>query len=361
MDTVMGIPPRAGISKTGREKTMAINSHKWIRNLLLAEASVLLAYSSLCSAQQVSPAISSNLEQTAGTTSTRRSLTSTGGPAALPDDFAKLRLGTGYQLEFEVFGASEMNSLLTVDDDGNVIVPLIGAVHVAGDTLREAEKSIAHELVAKEIINSPTVHLKISAFAAGSVTVSGEVQSPGKVQLLAPRSLLSVLAEAGGETTAAGGHVEIHRSLPGATEQVVEVSYAPGKDPREAEKTLVLPGDTVYIPRAGVIYVLGSVNRPGGYLMVNGGTLSLPQAVALAMGISPVGSSKSVIVVRKQDGQIHEYRLRLDEMQRGKVETFALTDGDMVYVPSSKVKSALINSSAVMSAAASAAIVSSMN
>jgi polysaccharide export outer membrane protein len=192
------------------------------------------------------------------------------------------------------------------------------------------------------------------------VTVSGEVQSPGKLQLLAPRSLLAVLADAGGETTAAGGYVEIHRPHSGETEQVVRVAYEPGKDSREAEKAVVSPGDTVYVPRAGVIYVLGAVNRPGGYLMVNGGTLDLPQSIALALGVSPVGSSKSVVVVRKRDGQVSEYRLRLDEMQSGKAETFALVDGDMVYVPSSKIKSALINSSSVLSAAASATIVSTI-
>jgi polysaccharide export outer membrane protein len=339
---------------------MATISHKYLFSLLIAQAGGLLVFGSLCRAQQVSPSISSNLEATAGTTSTRRSLSPSAGPTALPDDFTKLRLDTGYQLELEVYGAPEMNCSLRIDDDGNVMVPLIGAVNVAGDTLLEAEKAIAHELVAKEMINSPNVHLRISAFSVGTVTVSGEVQSPGKLQLLAPRTLLAVLADAGGETTAAGGHVEIHHPQPGGTEQIVRVAYAPGKDSAEVEKALVSPGDTVYVPRAGVIYVLGAVNRPGGYLMVNGGTLDLPQALALAMGISPVGSSKSVVVVRKRDGQIGEYRLRLDEMQRGKAETFALTDGDMVYVPTSKVKSALINSSSVLSAAASASIVSTM-
>jgi polysaccharide biosynthesis/export protein len=340
---------------------MAIISRKCIYDLLIAQAVILLPVGSLCRAQQVSPAISSNLEQTAGTTSTRRSLSPSAGPSALPEGFAKLRLDTGYQLDLDVFGAPEMSCSLRVDDDGNVNVPLIGTVHVAGDTLLEAEKAIAHELVAKEMINSPIVHLKISAFAAGTVTVSGEVQSPGRIQLLAPRTLLAVLADAGGETTAAGGHVEIHHAAPGGTEQIIRVAYAPGKDSSEAEKAIVSPGDTVYVPRAGVIYVLGAVNRPGGYLMVNGGTLDLPQAVALAMGISPVASSKSVVVVRKRGGQLGEYHLRLDEMQHGKAETFALVDGDMVYVPTSKVKSALINSSSVLSAAASATIVSTVH
>jgi polysaccharide export outer membrane protein len=334
--------------------------HKYICYFLIAQAGSLLTCGSACRAQQVSPTVSSNLEQTAGTTSTRRSSSPGSGPIALPDDFTKLRLDTGYSLELEVFGAPEMNCSLRVDDAGNVVVPLVGAVHVAGDTLRQAEKAIADELVAKQMINSPNVNLGISAFAARTVTISGEVQSPGKLQLLAPRPLLAVLADAGGETAAAGGHVDIHHTPAGEPEQIVHVLYAPGKNSTEAEKALVSPGDTVYVPRAGVIYVLGAVNRPGGYLMVNGGTLDLPQAVALAMGVSPIGSSKSVVVVRRRDGRIDEYHLRLDEMQRGSIETFALTDGDMVYIPDNKVKSMLINSSAVLSAAASASIVSVM-
>ena len=334
--------------------------HRSVYCLLVAQAGCLLAIGSACKAQQVSPTVSSNLEQTAATTSTRRSVTPSSGPIALPNDFTKLRLDTGYLLDLEIFGAPEMNSLLRIDDEGNVTVPLIGTIHVAGDTLRQAEKAIADELVARQMINSPNVNLRISAFPASTVTVSGEVQSPGKLQLLAPSPLLAVLADAGGETTAAGGHVEIHHARSGESEQIVQVAYAPGKSSTEVEKALVFPGDTVYVPRSGVIYVLGAVNRPGGYLMVNGGTLDLPQAVALAMGVSPVGSSKSVVVVRKRDGRIDEYHMRLDEMQRGKIETFALTDGDMIYIPTSKVKSALINSSSVLSAAASATIVSTI-
>src|SRR5258707_250282 len=166
--TAMDITRSAGILKIvqGQGIIMATIPHKSIGRLLIAQAFGLLVLGSLCRAQQVSPAISSNLEQTAGTTSTRRSLSPSAGPAALPDGFSKLRLDTACQLELEVFGAPEMNSSLQVDDDGNVIVPLIGHVHVAGDTLREAERAITHELVAKEIMNSPSVHLRFSAFAA---------------------------------------------------------------------------------------------------------------------------------------------------------------------------------------------------
>src|SRR6516165_5816091 len=128
MAMAMETVKRVGISKTphAREGIMATILRKCIYPLLIAQATALLVFGPFCGAQQVSPAISSNLEQTAGTTSTRRSLSANSGPAVLPDDFAKLHLDTGYQLEMEVFGAQDTNSSLRVDEDGNVIVPFIG-------------------------------------------------------------------------------------------------------------------------------------------------------------------------------------------------------------------------------------------
>ena len=109
---------------------MAIISYRCFHNLVIAQVGTLLAFGSVCSAQQVASSISSNLEQTAATTSTRRSLSPGSGPIALPNDFTKLRLDTGYSVELEVFGVPEMNCSLRVDDEGNVYVPLVGIVHV---------------------------------------------------------------------------------------------------------------------------------------------------------------------------------------------------------------------------------------
>jgi hypothetical protein len=106
MDTGMGTEMTlAGTLKAPHtlEGIVATSSHRWIYPLLIAQAGTFLFFGSLCSAQQVTPSINSNLEQTAGTTSTRRSLTPSSGPTALPDDFTKLRLDVGYQLELERF------------------------------------------------------------------------------------------------------------------------------------------------------------------------------------------------------------------------------------------------------------------
>jgi polysaccharide export outer membrane protein len=133
--------------------------------------------------------------------------------------------------------------------------------------------------------------------------------------------------------------------------------YIAGKDPVEAKAAIVSPGDSVYVQRAGVVYVLGAVGRPGGYLMVNGGKLTVPQAIALAQGTTIVASNKEVLIVRKRDGQITRLVTSLKEQETGRLAVVALTDGDMLYVPTSKIKAALVNSSAVISSAASAGIV----
>ena len=234
---------------------------------------------------------------------------------------------------------------------------MIGAVAVEGKTLREAEHAISAALMDREILNAPTVSLKLIEFTVQGVTVTGEVQTPGQVPLYTPRPLLRVLADAGGVTTAAGGDIEVrHREATG-TETVQHISFVRGTSTTEAERAMVSPGDTVFVARAGLVYVLGAVTRPGGYLMVHSGTLNLPEAVGLAQGATLISAPKTVIVVRKVEDQMHTYNLRLDRMSHGDIPAFQLVDGDMVYVPTSGVKSTLVTYSAILSAAASASII----
>jgi polysaccharide export outer membrane protein len=324
--------------------------------VLLASAWMLIA-ASFPALGQTGASIPSSLDVSAQVTSRGPHFTpSPSGPVALPDDFNKLRLAPGHILDMSVFDAPEMSARLSVDDSGDVVVPLGGPIHVDGDSLREAEGKIAQLLVAKQIMNQPQVILEIAAYSPHSVLVAGEVQQPGRVPTLAPRPLLDLLAAAGGVTTAAGGDIEIHHPVTGAADEVRHIPYANGNDPAEARAALVAPGDSVFVRRAGVIYVLGAVQRPGGYLMVNGGTLTLPQAIALASGLTPVAAAQKTLIVRKHGNEIIEVRPQLEKIQRGELPAPLLQDGDMIYVPNSKIKSILINSSTVISSATSAAI-----
>ncbi|WP_263415272.1 polysaccharide biosynthesis/export family protein [Terriglobus albidus] len=275
---------------------------------------------------------------------------------ALPEDFSQLRLGPGFKLQMSVFSVPEMSQDLSVDDGGAVSIPLIGDVRVVGLTLHQAEKKIEAELDSQQMLVKPHVSLVISAFPQQPVLVAGEVQTPGKVQILAPRPVLDLIASAGGVTTAAGGEIEIHHLKDGFPAEVRRLPYANGRDPDEARTALVYPGDTVFVRRAGVIYVLGAVAKPGGYLMVNGGKLALSEVVSLAGGTTVVASTKHAIVVRKEGESIRRIDVPLKDMERGREAPFALAEGDMVFIPSSKIKSALVNSSTILSSAVSATI-----
>jgi polysaccharide export outer membrane protein len=281
--------------------------------------------------------------------------------SSVPEGFESLKLAQGFLLEMDIFGVPEMTAQLRIDAQGDVTVPLIGKIHVEGDTVPQAQNAIAKALFDQEILKNPQVTLNILQFTAKNISVLGEVQNPGRVQLLSSQPLGNVLALAGGETIAAGSEIEIQRMTESGELATQHVHYVQGNDPAVLRSVLVSPGDTVLVRRAGVIYVLGAVNRPGGYLMVNGGTLSVVQAVSLAGGTTLQASTKYAVIVRRQEKGFVQFKVPLGKMQTGGATPIELQVNDALYIPASSWKTVLINGQTVLGAAASAAIVGAAN
>jgi polysaccharide biosynthesis/export protein len=149
---------------------------------------------------------------------------------------------------------------------------------------------------------------------------------------------------------------------------VIEISHTSGVSPDKELITysrankdsalssiVVLPGDIVTVRRAGIVYVLGSVNRPGGYVMQEDGELNLLQAISLAYGTNIQAAVGSMRLVRKlPDGQVQEMDVRYRDVVKGKIPPPKLQAEDVVYVPVSKMKTVL--SAGLTSSAASAMI-----
>jgi len=277
----------------------------------------------------------------------------------VPEDFSKVTLAPGYLLQLDVYNTPEMSTTLRVDQNGDVSVPLVGAVHVAGDTASAAQKAIAKALIKEEILNSPQVTINILQYSSENVTVLGEVQNPGRIQMLGPKSLPDLLALAGGETTAAGKDIEIRQAVSRGG-QSQHFQYAQGTSPDAIRDVMVYPGDTVFVHRAGVVYVLGAVNRPGGYLMINGGGINVAQAIALAQGTSALASTSSMRIIRQKEGTLVDMEVPYPKITRGETLPTMLEENDIVYVPVSKLKSILTSGSTIMSSAASAVIYSGL-
>jgi polysaccharide export outer membrane protein len=305
---------------------------------------MLLAAPAVLAQQPTSIAgASSGSARPAGTSSSSSGggKTSGGTLSAVPEDFANIRIAPGFLLDVEVYDEPELSGELRVDDAGNIAFPLAGSIHVTDSTLAEARRRIQERLISEQILLHPQIMINIEQYAPFVVAVIGEVQTPGRVQLLAPHPLLDVLSQVGGETAMAGNAVEVRHSADGHL-TVDRYPYGRNSDGSSIEKVILHGGDTVIVPRAGIVYVLGAVNRPGGYLMQEDGKLDVAQALSLATGTSLVAAVRSIRVIRRNsDGTYVEYPVDYKAISEGKQKPLYLQAQDIVYVPVSKLKTAL--------------------
>jgi polysaccharide export outer membrane protein len=278
-----------------------------------------------------------------------------GSVLSVPEDFASLKLAPGFLLNVVVYDESDFSGPTRIDNDGNIRIAFLKPVHVAGDTVEEARNAVEKAFKDQGILKNPQVSIDVQQFATTSATVIGEVQNPGKVELLKPHSLLEVIGMTGGETQLAGNEIELKRV--DGDPPTKTYHFARGGDATEIRDVLVHPGDTVIVKRAGIVYVLGAVNRPGGYAMQEQGELNVAQAISLAQGLSLQAKVGALRVVQKQaDGKMHEIPVSYKKIMDGKEVPMNLEAGDIVYVPVSKTKTVLGSTMGVVGQTTAAAI-----
>lgn len=278
-------------------------------------------------------------------------------PGAAPVDISKMTLTPGSAIDLHVFEEPDLDGKYRLDQGGNVALPLLGPVRLEGLTLRECEAAISRKLIESQILKVANVVVDLDEISVPNVTVSGEVVTPGNVMLLGPRRLVDVLSLAGGETQFAGSEIIIqHKDSPSNSVEIVKYDRT-GNDQSPLGAT-VNPGDSVFVKRAGIVYVLGAVNRPGGYVMQESGNLNVDQALALAMGTAVEAKTSDIRVFRKIEGGGEvEIPVNYKKINNGKAIPIALSAQDIVYVPPSRAKEIFLRGgTSVFNAAATAII-----
>jgi polysaccharide export outer membrane protein len=263
-----------------------------------------------------------------------------------------LVLGPGDELDVTVYGAPDLSGHTRVSSDGNISIPLIGYVRVGGLSSSEAEAEIEAQLRQHLIVNDPQVSIYAKEYTSSGFSVAGEVAKPGFYSALGPHRLFDVLQAAGGPTDRAASKVVIsHRDQKDAT--TLDIS----KDPVEmaASNVVLQPGDTVVVPKAGIVYVLGEVTRPGGYVLNSTGGITVLQVVAVAGGPNHVAAAGKTRLLRRTENGFQEQPINLKKLLRGKAHDVSVRNEDILFIPSSAIKTAL-NASALVGIAASAAI-----
>ena len=273
-------------------------------------------------------------------------------PAPTSPARESLLIGPGDLLHVSVLREPELDQHVRVLDSGGIVLALAGNIHVQGLTPAAAALRIAAQYRDGQFLLHPVVTVFVEEYATEAVTVLGQVQHPGNVHIDAPRTLIDVLALAGGLTDVADRHIVIQR--PGGERLHVFLSNHP--DAALNANILVRPGDTVLVPKAGIVYVLGDVAHPGGYVMRNESRMTVLQAIALAAGASKTASEKHVRLVRNVDGITQSITLPLRDMERGREPDVPLQANDIIYVPFSLARNISLGITNITAAASSALI-----
>ena len=272
--------------------------------------------------------------------------------AAAQTGSSALLIGPGDEVEIAVYGAPDLSEHTRVSAGGNISIPLIGYVQIAGLSSSEAEGAIEAKLRQDNVLNDPQVSVYVKEYTSSGISVAGEVAKPGFYSAIGPHRLYDVLQAAGGPTDKAASKVMINHR-----DQIDTTTLDISKDPAQmaASNIELQPGDTVVVPKAGIVYVLGEVTRPGGYVLNSTGGITVLQIVAAAGGPTHVASAGKTRLLRRTESGFQEQGVNLKKLLRGKTGDVAVHDQDIVFIPTSGVKSAL-NASALVATAGTAAI-----
>lgn len=246
-----------------------------------------------------------------------------------------LLLGAGDLLDVRVFDTPELSGRFRVDNLGEITLPVGGTVKVMGLTAEQVQVAIEDRFRQRDILHHPHVEVFVLEYATQGVSVMGEVKLPGVYPLLGKHTLLDFISVAGGVTPSASKTVILtHRQSPG---QVVSLDLSNSPQALEQQNLEVGPGDRIVVTRAGVVYVIGDVGRPGGYLIENKDTVTVLQALALAQGLNKTARLDARLIRNSPSGRI-ESDLPLKKILADQARDPGLQDGDILFVPVSGTK-----------------------
>jgi polysaccharide biosynthesis/export protein len=265
-------------------------------------------------------------------------------------------IGAGDLLEMSVFDTPELTGKLRVSNTGDIILPLVGTVHVAGLKTEAAQTLIRQKLIDGDFLKDPQITVFIAEYATQGVSVLGEVRNPGIYPAFGSHHLTDYLSAAGGLTPLAGTIITITHYTDSTDSVPQTVKITPGAAPPPVNNPKILPGDSIFVERTGVVYVVGDVSRPGGFPIEHDGRLTILQAVALAQGTLPTAARSSARIIRNTPQGRQEIPVNLKKVLSGKAADLSMQNNDILFVPGSATKTVIKNLEGVVPSAAMATI-----
>jgi polysaccharide export outer membrane protein len=265
------------------------------------------------------------------------------------------RLGAGDLIELSVYGVPDLNTKARVGNGGDVYLPLIDYVHIADLTVDEAQELIQKRLEDGGFVRNPHVSIFVNESSSQAVNMMGEVSRPGAYPVIGERHLFDLISAAGGLTEKAGRNVTIiHRQN---RDQKVELHLASSLAEDTENNVEIMPGDTVIVSRAGIVYVVGDVARPSGF-MIEDNSLTVLKALALAGGGTRTASLNNAKILRQSANGVQQIPVQLKKVLQARAADMPMIKGDVLFVPGSAAKSVAFRSAeAAMSLTSTLAVI----
>ncbi len=272
-------------------------------------------------------------------------------PTPAPPEFT---LGVGDQISVHVADMDDLPSEpMRIGPNGTLDFPMIGQVQASGLTVEQFRQELSTRL--RKYIATPDITVNLVESESRPVSVVGEVVNPGVRQMVGPRRLLDVISMAGGLKPDAGPNVLITRESQWGKLHAGAVTEDPAthdssttlpldsllslKSPQN--NILMQPGDTVSVPRADLVYVVGDVKKSGGFELTTHNTMSLLHAVTLAEGLGPDNAAGRARILRPApngDGSMSQIPIDIPKILDGRDKDVPLFANDILFVPHSGFK-----------------------
>jgi polysaccharide biosynthesis/export protein len=277
-----------------------------------------------CGAQVESPAQSTNPAKSGVQNSGSQNSISPEPNASM------VKLAPGDLLELSVYNVPELSTKARVGSAGDIYLPLIDYVHVGDLTVDEAQAAIAKRLEDGGFVRNAHVTIFLDESSSHGVTILGEVVKPGIYPALGERKLYEFISAAGGFTATAGRKISVIREHGNGATITLELPRNLADDLKDDID--IFPGDTISVPRAPIVYVVGDVGHPAG-LLVDNGSLTVLQAIALAGGTNHTAKISAVRIIRKGPSGMTETKVPLKKMLEAKAPDITLQADDILFVP----------------------------
>jgi protein involved in polysaccharide export with SLBB domain len=239
----------------------------------------------------------------------------------VPSDYI---IGPGDELQIKVWGQVEANLRVIVDRAGQIYIPQVGEISVAGVHWGDLESHLKTEI--SKIFKNFNVSASIGRLRSIQVVVVGNARYPGTYTISSLSTLINAIFASGGPAPQGSlRHIQVRRDGATITDFDFYDLLIKGDKSRDVR---LLPGDVIYIPHVGpLVAISGSVNTPAIYEMKNSSTLD--ELIETAGDMSTVADTSKITIDRLVD---HQARKTLEFPYDEQARAQPVKDGDIVRV-----------------------------